>query len=215
MNTQLTCPPPITDFHSFLHYPRFWSNIASILRNQNPFYMTFAMVQRRLVRFSSLSHPQLRQRDAAVHHVRTSDGEHVTAIVFRPTARSALNSQCVLMASPNACRHTPPCSPVGIAEFSYGYDPVVSFYTQLGFFVVAYNYRGSGDSTGVVTPDNTVSDALCVAEMMRQQYHASLAIVHGVSIGGYVVQGCSTHAPFLVYDRNFRDMDSVVQHFVR
>ena len=67
----------------------------------------------------------------------------------------------------------------------------------------------------MVTPDNTVSDALCVAEMMRQQYHASLAIVHGVSIGGYVVQGCSTHAPFLVSDRNFRDMESVVQHFVR
>ena len=109
----------------------------------------------------------------------------------------------------------PRADPIGIAEFSYGCDPVITFYTRLGFHVVVYNYRGAGDSTGVVTPDNTVGDALCVAEMMRQQYHAALAIVHGVSIGGFVVQGCSAHAPFLVYDRNFRDMDSVVQYFVR
>lgn len=97
----------------------------------------------------------------------------------------------------------------------YTNDSDVRFYTDMGFYVGVYNYRGAGTSTGVVTPDNTISDALHVVALMKSHYHATLSIVHGISIGGYVVQGCTTHSRFFVYDRNFRDMDSVVSHFVR
>lgn len=98
---------------------------------------------------------------------------------------------------------------------NYTNDSDVRFYTNMGFYVGVYNYRGAGESTGVVTPDNTVSDALHVVALMKSHYRATLSVVHGISIGGYVVQGCTTHSPFVVYDRNFRDMDSLVAHFVR
>lgn len=98
---------------------------------------------------------------------------------------------------------------------NYTNDSDVRFYTNMGFYVGVYNYRGAGESTGVVTPNNTVSDALHVVALMKSHYRATLSVVHGISIGGYVVQGCTTHSPFVVYDRNFRDMDSLVAHFVR
>ena len=86
---------------------------------------------------------------------------------------------------------------------NYTNDSDVRFYTNMGFYVGVYNYRGAGESTGVVTPDNTVSDALYVVALMKSHYHATLSVVHGISIGGYVVQGCTTHSPFVVYDRTF------------
>lgn len=76
----------------------------------------------------------------------TPDGVHVTAILFEPAGDVTPRRQVVLLASPNAC----------IAELGYQNDPSVDFYTSRGYHVAVFNYRGAGDSEGVVTPENAV-----------------------------------------------------------
>lgn len=104
----------------------------------------------------------------------------------------------------------------GIAELSYyARDPQVKFYTSRGYYVVAYDYRGCGGSTGDVTPDNTVSDAYHILQFMRSTFNVSFAFIHGTSIGGYVVAGLATTSTLSIYDRNFATMDAMVQEMVR
>lgn len=66
-----------------------------------------------------------------------------------------------------------------------------------------------------MTPDNTVSDGKLIVQMMMDDYHASLHIVHGTSIGGYVVSGLTDQSPVSIYDRNFVNMDELVECMVR
>lgn len=89
------------------------------------------------------------------------------------------------------------------------------FYTHLGYYVVTYNYRGTGASTGDVTPWNTVSDAETIAHFVSRKYRISPQIVHGTSIGGFVVSQFSDETPILVFDRTFSDMNSLVHCYVR
>ena len=94
--------------------------------------------------------------NAQVLRLLTDDGKHVTAILFEPVNDDAPRRQVVLLASPNAC----------IAELGYQSDPSVDFYTSRGFHVAVYNYRGAGDSEGVVSPENAVGWVLegCMKE---------------------------------------------------
>lgn len=105
---------------------------------------------------------------------------------------------------------------IGIAEYSYSsHDPQVYYYTNRGYYVVTYDYRGCGGSTGAVTPENTVSDAKRIIQLMNSNYHLSLEIVHGTSIGGYVVTGLADQSSLSIYDRNFVNMNSMVDCMVR
>ena len=71
----------------------------------------------------------------------------MTAILFEPAGEVTPRRQVILLASPNAC----------VAELGYQNDPSVGFYTSRGYHVAVYNYRGAGDSEGVVSPENAVA----------------------------------------------------------
>ena len=137
--------------------------------------------------------------------IHTHDHQTITSILFFPAVNNHRSSHVVLLASPNAC----------VAECYYDCDPSVHFYTKLGYHVLVYDYRGSGGSTGDVTPENTVSDARLAVEFVEKKYKISLEIVHGTSIGGYVVPRVSSETPLLIFDRTFCDMHSLVSEFVR
>lgn len=137
--------------------------------------------------------------------------------MFLPSKKHSNNSKFVLIASPNACKSLVTIIiSLGIAETNYSYrDPQLTFYLSQGYYVVAYDYRGFGGSAGDVTPDNTVSDGRLIVQMMMDEYHVSLHIVHGTSIGGYVVSGLTDQSPISIYDRNFVNMDELVEVMVR
>ena len=137
--------------------------------------------------------------------IHTHDHQTITSILFFPAVNNHRSSHVVLLASPNAC----------VSECYYDCDPSVHFYTKLGYHVLVYDYRGSGGSTGDVTPENTVSDARLAVEFVEKKYKISLEIVHGTSIGGYVVPRVSSETPLLIFDRTFCDMHSLVSEFVR
>ena len=137
--------------------------------------------------------------------ISTPDRHSITAILFFPAAKTRHSSHVVLLVSPNAC----------VAECYYDCDVSVRFYTRLGYHVLVYDYRGSGGSSGDVTPENTVSDARLAVEFVEKKYRVSLEIVHGTSIGGFVVPRVSRETPFLIFDRTFCDMNSLVSKFVR
>ena len=106
------------------------------------------------------------------------------------------------------------CVGVGETAYSSSDDPV-KFYTSLGYYVAGYNYRGSGESTGIVNPQNAVSDARRVCQFMTVEYHTQLTLIHGRSIGGYVVSNFCQETNSVIYDRNFASMDELIYFFVR
>lgn len=59
-------------------------------------------------------------------------------------------------------------------------------------------------------------DAETILQMLCTEYRLHFAVIHGTSIGGYVVGlVTSTSEPFRIYDRNFSDMNALVEQFVR
>ena len=194
MSHLLYVPPSFSTFSSYIHYPHFWRYIWSFIKPTNPFFVTFPMLQRRL-KFET---------NCDIFSVSTADRHTVTCFIFSPQVRSSRSSHFVLLASPNAC----------VAECSYRNDSLVRFYTHLGYYVVTYNYRGTGASTGDVTPWNTVSDAETIAHFVSRKYRISPQIIHGTSIGGFVVSQFSDETPILVFDRTFSDMNSLVHCYV-
>lgn len=49
MSRLLYVPPSFSTFSSYIHYPHFWRYIWSFIKPTNPFFVTFPMLQRRLV----------------------------------------------------------------------------------------------------------------------------------------------------------------------
>ena len=49
MSHLLYVPPSFSTFSSYIHYPHFWRYIWSFIKPTNPFFVTFPMLQRRLV----------------------------------------------------------------------------------------------------------------------------------------------------------------------
>ncbi|KAK8792516.1 hypothetical protein WA588_005011, partial [Blastocystis sp. NMH] len=193
ITTQLIVPPSPTNLATFLFHPRFWRNLWFYVSPTSPFFVTYPMIQRWLTLHN----------DAQVLHLLTPDKTHVTAILFEPAGEVTPRRQVILLASPNAC----------VAELGYQNDPSVDFYTSRGYHVAVYNYRGAGDSEGVVSPENAVADAKLLVDTLAADFHLTLAAVHGTSIGGFVVASLQTRA-FPVFDRNFASMDTLLAFFV-
>ena len=146
--------------------------------------------------------------------LETIDQTTISVFVFHPSTINANNRKFILVASPNACGNSILfiiCLSVGIAECSYSSkEPQIQYYSNRGYFVVAYDYRGYGGSLGSVTPENTIHDAKTIIDYMNVEYNVSLELVHGTSIGGYVVSGISKLSPLVIYDRNFVNMNAMV-----
>ncbi|KAK8814043.1 hypothetical protein WA538_000395, partial [Blastocystis sp. DL] len=193
ITTQLIVPPSPTNLATFLFHPRFWRNLWFYVSPTSPFFVTYPMIQRWLTLHN----------DAQVLHLLTPDKTHVTAILFEPAGEVTPRRQVILLASPNAC----------VAELGYQNDPSVGFYTSRGYHVAVYNYRGAGDSEGVVSPENAVADAKLLVDTLAADFHLTLAAVHGTSIGGFVVASLQTRA-FPIFDRNFASMDTLLAFFV-
>ena len=193
ITTQLIVPPSPTNLATFLFHPRFWRNLWFYVSPTSPFFVTYPMIQRWLTLHN----------DAQVLHLLTPDKTHVTAILFEPAGEVTPRRQVILLASPNAC----------VAELGYQNDPSVDFYTSRGYHVAVYNYRGAGDSEGVVSPENAVADAKLLVDTLAADFHLTLAAVHGTSIGGFVVASLQTRA-FPIFDRNFASMDTLLAFFV-
>ncbi len=86
-----------------------------------------------------------------------------------------------------------------------------SFYLNLGFDLIYFNYRGYGRSEGVPTPDRLKSDAEYVLKHFKANKSISNLIIHGESLGGMVACSLakSNKIKLLVCDRTFASLDSV------
>lgn len=91
-----------------------------------------------------------------------------------------------------------------------------SFYYNLGFDLVYFNYRGYGRSAGVPTPDRVKSDAERVMEHIRRERPPRRMIIHGESLGGMVA--CHLARKYkidlLVCDRTFASLDGVANRML-
>ena len=87
----------------------------------------------------------------------------------------------------------------------------VGFYTNLGFDVCLFNYRGYVASTGAPTPARVKADAEVVLQQLRLTRGVTRLLIHGESIGGMVAShlGANFRADFLVCDRTFASLDSL------
>ena len=64
--------------------------------------------------------------------------------------------------------------------------------------------------------DHDGRDAEMIIQTLCTEYKLHFTVVHGTSIGGYVVGYLrASPEPFRIYDRTFSDMNSLVEQFVR
>eukprot|EP01041_Mallomonas_annulata_P010249 gene10249-21380_t len=92
----------------------------------------------------------------------------------------------------------------------------LGLYTQLGFDVVVFNYRGYLQSKGVPTPEGIKADGEAVVRYLKDIRGVKRLVVHGESIGGMVACHIakSTDIDLLVVDRSFASLQSLAGRLV-
>ncbi|MDF2578054.1 MAG: hypothetical protein K0S74_1538 [Chlamydiales bacterium] len=85
--------------------------------------------------------------------------------------------------------------------------PLIAFYLQRGINVVVFNYRGSGNSSGVPSEQGYYADAEKIYNEAKEKFQATdhEMIVHGISLGGGVAAEIAHRYPgsHLVLDQTF------------
>eukprot|EP01038_Epipyxis_sp_PR26KG_P013207 gene13207-17699_t len=116
----------------------------------------------------------------------------------------------VLFCSPNAAFYE------NIAQIDIN-STWFGFYSQLGYDVCVYNYRGYLSSNGSPSPDVLKDDGVLVANFIIENFNKNnnpndknKFIIHGGSIGGMIACHIASvcHPNLLICDRTFASLDS-------
>jgi hypothetical protein len=108
------------------------------------------------------------------------------------------------------------CNPnAGLYELHHFQSDWIMFYTQLGYDVFVYNYRGYARSTGCPSPDGNNADGEAVVAHLRDT-GVQLIVVHGESIGGLVANHLAANCDIdlLIADRTFANLNIIARHLI-
>ena len=183
--------------------------------------------QANLTAFERISFPYMRSILQRKYHAKSinitgNDGNMIDAVYFKASTiqKSQSNHQSSHASSNNpeddsvASKVVLFCSPnAGFYECVSQVDMQKSwfgFYSNLGYDVIMYNYRGYGRSVGTPSPNAVKADALKVVDYIKTEIQPKMLIVHGESIGGMVACHIAknNHIDALICDRTFASLDA-------
>ncbi|GBG28738.1 Protein ABHD16A [Hondaea fermentalgiana] len=144
--------------------------------------------------------------------VSSYQGVHIDTM-FLPAkhAKFAADQRTIIVCNPNC----------GYYEFAAMQNQWAHFYTDLGFNVLLFNYRGYGRSEGWPRPYALQRDGEVLVEYLtrRKGVKRGWIGVHAESIGGVVACHLARHAmrlgiSFMVADRTLCDLPSVAANMI-
>ena len=106
------------------------------------------------------------------------------------------------------------CNPNGAFYETFAYDGAwFDFYSEQGFNIFLWNYRGYGRSTGSISPESILSDADELATRLKSLKGVEKLLVHGMSMGGGAACHLGNHSAVtaIFADRTFSSLESVVK----
>ena len=86
---------------------------------------------------------------------------------------------------------------------------MIETYQRKGFYVLLWNYRGYGHSSGLPTMENLITDGQNLMRLVRLGFGASKVIVYGRSLGGHATKALVDDADLVVIDRSFSSISLV------
>lgn len=105
-------------------------------------------------------------------------------------------------------------NPNGAFYETFVYDGAwFDFYSELGFNIFLWNYRGYGRSRGQISPSAIVSDANELVTKLKLTRGIGKLLIHGISLGGGVAWhlGLNPAVTAIFADRTFSALDNVVK----
>ena len=101
-------PPFLQSMRDYFKSSPFWRSII-LFTSPNPYFVTFPMLQRRLVGVFQRIDRQKLTNNVDIRQIETNDAL-ICVFVFHPATNNSNNSRFVLLASPNACTISIPWS---------------------------------------------------------------------------------------------------------
>ena len=146
--------------------------------------------------------------DYELVNLKTEDGENLQCYLLKQNKESlSYNNKTILVLSPNAGN-------IGHAL------PIVSmFYSNFGYNVFIYSYRGYGKSTGKPSEKGLKLDAQRIMQYLTtedEQYQQSSIILYGRSLGGavgiYIASTMAPHIKGIILENTFLSIRKTVPH---
>ena len=103
------------------------------------------------------------------------------------------------------------CLPnAGLYELGLCYESeAIQVYRKAGVYLLYWNYRGYGYSTGSVSMEKMIEDGENLKKLLKFGFKASKLIVHGRSIGGHVAKALSSDSEMVILDRSFSSISTI------
>lgn len=146
--------------------------------------------------------------DYELVNLKTEDGENLQCYLLKQNRNlPTYSNKTVLILSPNAGN-------IGHAL------PIVSmFYSNFGYNVFIYSYRGYGKSTGKPSEKGLKTDAKRIMQYLTiedEQYQDSSIILYGRSLGGavgiYIASSMSSSIKGIILENTFLSIRKTVPH---
>lgn len=103
------------------------------------------------------------------------------------------------------------CGPnAGVYELmSLSDSQIIDTYRKNGMYMLVWNYRGYGYSTGSTSMENIVSDCHNIHKLLKFGFGADKIAVYGRSLGGHAAKSMADKADMLIIDRSFSSISFV------
>lgn len=126
-------------------------------------------------------------------------GHQIESKLFNPDSECRGKS-FVLYCGPNA----------GVYELmSLSDSQVIDIYQKSGIYMLVWNYRGFGYSTGSPGMENIVNDCNSIHKLLKYGFGAEKIAVYGRSLGGHAAKSMAEKADLLIIDRSFSSISFV------
>lgn len=141
-------------------------------------------------------------------NLKTEDGENLQCYLLKQNKESpTYSNKTIVVLSPNAGN-------IGHAL------PIVSmFYSNFGYNVFIYSYRGYGKSTGKPSEKGLKLDAQRIMQYLTiedEQYQQSSIVLYGRSLGGavgiYIASTMAPHIKGIILENTFLSIRKTVPH---
>ena len=146
--------------------------------------------------------------DYELVNLKTEDGEILQCYLLKQNKESpTYSNKTIVVLSPNAGN-------IGHAL------PIVSmFYSNFGYNVFIYSYRGYGKSTGKPSEKGLKLDAQRIMQYLTiedEQYQQSSIVLYGRSLGGavgiYIASTMASHIKGIILENTFLSIRKTVPH---